>query len=81
MGGFWGGGVWNGGAVGVTCRWDVCGEKDMVRIGCIEKSISEWDEFFAGEGELETPRNTRAFKMIRANYEAIKRYLEIMSVQ
>jgi hypothetical protein len=46
-----------------------------IAIGCKTKTISEWDEWFAGTEEFETPRHSFEFKQIEAHYEGVKSYL------
>jgi hypothetical protein len=45
-----------------------------VSIGCKTGTIQEWDDWFAGSEEYETPRGTEEFDLIQANYEAIKAF-------
>jgi hypothetical protein len=47
----------------------------VVSIGCKTKTITEWDAWFAGSDEFETPRNCEEFKRIKANYLAVRAYL------
>jgi len=74
--GTWESGTWKSGERVPMCRWEVfsVGLKS-IRIGCEVKTIEEWDSFFDGEEVLHTPRNTEEFKLIRANYEAVKAFL------
>lgn len=51
---------------------------DKIRIGCKEKTIAEWDVWFAGIEEFETKRGTEEFKRIQAHYEAYKAYYHFM---
>lgn len=68
--GAWHGGAWHRGAWhgGTSCiarnRWKIQRNNEHVTIGCNTKTISEWDEWFAGDEEYETPRNTPEFKQI-----------------
>lgn len=50
-----------------------------IKIGCKTKTIAEWDEWFAGDEIYDTPRGTEAFKLIQANYEAAKAYLNFIN--
>jgi len=47
----------------------------IIRIGCKEKTISEWDLWFASTEEFDTTRGTPEFKKIQAMYLAQKAYL------
>jgi hypothetical protein len=47
----------------------------IIRIGCKEKTISEWDLWFASTEEFDTTRGTPEFKKIQAMYLAHKAYL------
>ena len=47
----------------------------IIRIGCKEKTISEWDLWFASTEEFDTTRGTAEFKQIEAMYLAYKAYL------
>ena len=47
----------------------------IIRIGCKEKTISEWDLWFASKEEFATKRGTPEFKQIEAIYLAHKAYL------
>ena len=50
-------------------------EKYFIKIGCKEKSISDWDNFFKSNQQYTTQRDTEDFKRIEANYLATKAYL------
>jgi hypothetical protein len=52
----------------------------LVKIGCKSKTIPEWDAWFASNEEFETPRDHESFVLIRANYEAIKAYMQIRGI-
>jgi len=53
-------------------------EDGMVKIGCKEKTIPEWDEWFAGTDEYETKRGAYDFKRIRAHYLSVRAYVMAM---
>jgi hypothetical protein len=72
--GEWHGGLWRDGRYVPRCAWRVTCEGDKIHIGCKTKTIPEWDAWFAGDEVFGTPRNTEAFKLIRANYEAVKAF-------
>ena len=78
--GVWRGGVWRGGFRVMCSKWDVSiSLEGMIRIGCEEKTIKEWDKWFAGTEVFSTPRNSVEFKMIYAHYCAMKTYWEILN--
>jgi hypothetical protein len=47
----------------------------IIKIGCREKTICEWDLWFASKEEFDTKRGTPEFKQIEAMYLAHKAYL------
>ena len=47
---------------------------DLIKIGCVEKTIEQWDLWFDSEEEYSTSRNTKDFKQIQAVYNALKAY-------
>jgi len=47
----------------------------IIKIGCKEKTICEWDLWFASKEEFATKRGTQEFKQIEAMYLAHKAYL------
>lgn len=49
--------------------------KIEISIGCKEKTISEWDEWFAGDEVYETPRNSFEFRQIEGMYKAYREYI------
>jgi hypothetical protein len=57
------------------CKWSHAIIGDKIKIGCKEKTIEEWDLFFASDETYETERNTEDFKQIQAVYLAYKAYL------
>ena len=63
----------------VFCKWHHCLIGYKIKIGCKEKTIKEWDSFFASEEEYETKRNTDEFKQIEAVYNAYKAYLQTLN--
>ena len=65
----------------IWCRWCVSYSIEpsvVVHIGCKSKSVEDWDAWFAGAGEFDTPRDSEDFRRIRANYLAVKAYLIAM---
>lgn len=80
--GTWIGGTWKGGnSVAIRCKWkvfiDIINYK--IRIGCYTKTPEQWDDFFASDKVLETPRNTDEFKQIQNAYQVAKLSLELNS--
>ena len=63
----------------MRCRWRVSHtEKDgvtSVSIGCKSKTVPEWDAWFAGSEEYDTPRDTGEFRQIHACYLGMRAYL------
>lgn len=73
--GVWHNGTWHEGAWrdgewrdGYSClarnRWKIFRNKDSIRIGCKIKTISEWEEWFAGNERYSARRGTSEFKRI-----------------
>ena len=67
----------------IFSRWYVSSilidDKHIVKIGCKQKSIDEWDYFFNNSDEVfETERDTEEFKRIHSHYLAMKAYLNNM---
>lgn len=73
-GGTWWGGIWWGGKRKPMCRWSVYATHIGVKIGCKEKTIKEWDDWFASNNVFETRRDSEQFKYIRACYESAKAF-------
>jgi hypothetical protein len=61
------------------CKWSFGFINDLIKIGCKEKSIEDWDAWFASTEEYSTKRGTEEFKRIQASYEAAKAYKLTMS--
>ena len=61
------------------CKWSHSIKGNKIQIGCKEKTIKEWDSFFASEEEYETNRNTEELKQIEAVYNAYKAYLQTLN--
>ena len=67
----------------IYCRWYVTHTVSpdlLVHIGCKSKSVVDWDAWFAGSDEYDTPRDSDDFKLIRANYLAVRAYLVAMEL-
>ena len=58
----------------IFCKWASCIIDGKIKIGCKEKTIEEWDSFFASNEEFETSRDSKDFKQIEAVYLAYKAY-------
>ena len=61
------------------CKWSISIKGDVIQIGCKNKTIAEWDCFFASDEVFSTPRNSEDFKRIYANYIAVREYYKIMN--
>ena len=58
----------------IFCKWSYGIKGDLIKIGCVEKTIEQWDLWFDSEEEYSTSRNTKGFKQIQAVYNALKAY-------
>ena len=58
----------------IFCKWSYGIKGDLIKIGCVEKTIEQWDVWFDSEEEYSTSRNTDDFKQIQAVYNALKAY-------
>ena len=56
----------------IFCKWSYGIKGDLIKIGCVEKTIEQWDLWFDSEEEYSTSRNTKDFKQIQAVYNALK---------
>jgi len=81
--GMWKGGVWKDGAwkdgwkkIG-QCKWPVHYSKTSIRIGCVEKTPQEWDEWFDSDEEIETKRGTEEFRKIQKAYKLAKYAMQL----
>ena len=61
------------------CKWSFTVLGNKIQIGCKEKTIEEWDLFFASNKIYSTERGTEYFKQIEAVYLACKAYLTHLS--
>ena len=62
------------------CKWTHgITNGNLIHIGCVKKTIEEWDIFFASDKVIHTKRNTNEFKQIQAVYEAYKSYLTFLN--
>ena len=63
-------------AIPIFSKWPVSIiDNRIIKIGCEEKIIEDWDLFFASTAEFDTKRGTAEFKQIEAMYLAYKAYL------
>jgi hypothetical protein len=63
-------------AIPIFSKWPVVIiDNKIIKIGCKEKIIEDWDLFFASTAEFDTKRGTAEFKQIEAMYLAYKAYL------
>ena len=58
----------------IFCKWSYGIKGDLIKIGCVEKTIEQWDLWFDSEKVYSTSRNTKDFKQIQAVYNALKAY-------
>lgn len=59
----------------IYCKWNVVFKTNgLIKIGCKEKTIGEWDAWFVGDDVFETKRDTPEFKRIYAHYRAVREY-------
>ena len=58
----------------IFCKRSYGIKGDLIKIGCVEKTIEQWDVWFDSEEEYSTSRNTKDFKQIQAVYNALKAY-------
>ena len=58
----------------IFCKWSYGIKGDLIKIGCKEKTIEQWDLWFDSEEEYSTRRDTEYFKQIQAVYNALKAY-------
>ena len=58
----------------IFCKWSYGIKGDLIKIGCVEKTIEQWDLWFDSEEEYSTRRNKKDFKQIQAVYNALKAY-------
>jgi hypothetical protein len=82
--GTWKNGTWEDGWIQTgRCRWLVFynSKEKLVRVGCKQKTIQEWDAFFASEETYETPRGTDRFDRIEKTYRLAKMAVEMESAE
>jgi hypothetical protein len=82
LGGEFRGGEFLGGTRAPQCKWIYGLTPDgKIKIGCKEKTIEEWDQWFNSTHEYSTPRSSVEFTKIKACYEATKAYLAVFSIE
>ena len=77
------GAILDGARLPIYCQWPVThtvAPDLLVHIGCKSKSVSDWDAWFAGSDEYDTPRDSDDFRRIRASYLAVRAYLVAMEL-
>ena len=91
-GGTWEGGVWSGGRW-VTGVWKgafaqhqrfrhspILNIDKTITIGSRRKTRDEWDVWFTGTEEYDTPRDSEEFKLLIANYKSFITYAEELNL-
>ena len=64
----------------IYCKWYVTIKDNTINIGCENKSIPEWEDWFNNSTEeFSTKRDTEDFKRIKAMFYAYKTYYEIIN--
>ena len=64
----------------IFCKWSHSIKGDLIRIGCKEKTVLGWVDFFENSTEIySTERNTEEFKRIKAVFYSYKAYLDILN--
>ncbi len=58
----------------IYCKWSISIKGDNINIGCKSMTIEDWDKWFNSDKEFETSRDSIEFKMIHANYKAVREY-------
>jgi hypothetical protein len=61
------------------CKWSVGITNNKISIGCKDKTIKEWDEFFKSKDIIGTKRDTQEFKQIQAVYNGFKAYYKTLN--
>ena len=64
----------------IFCQWSHSIIGNKIQIGCKEKTIEEWVNFFENSTEIySTERDTQDFKQIKAVFYSYKSYLDILN--
>ena len=61
------------------CKWPHGIKGVFIKIGCKQKTIADWETFFASDLEFDTKRGTEDFKQIQAVFESYKAYMNFLS--
>ena len=61
------------------CKWSHGIKGNLIRIGCKEKNISDWETFFNSDLEFDTARDSEDFKQIQAIFESYKAYMNFLA--
>lgn len=63
----------------IYSKWTFSMKGDKLYIGCKYKTIDEWEEWFAGDEEYDTRRESPDFKRLHAMFLAHKAYYEFLN--
>ena len=70
----------SGAVLPIYCKWYVTIKDNTINIGCKNKTIPEWEDWFNNSTEeFSTKRDTEDFKRIKAMFYAYKTYYEIIN--
>ena len=61
------------------CKWSHGIKGNLIRIGCKEKNISDWETFFNSDLEFDTARDSEDFKQIQAIFKSYKAYMNFLA--
>ena len=63
----------------IYCKWGVTyRENGIIKIGCKEKTIEDWETWFASDETFDTKRDTEDFARIYASYVAVREYVKLI---
>lgn len=63
----------------IYCNWSVFIVGDKIKIGCKEKTIEEWEQWFKSSEEFSTKRGTPEFKRIEGMFNAYAAYYKTVN--
>ena len=63
----------------IFCKWSNSIIGDKIQIGCKQKTIEEWEDWFNSDETFETERGTDDFKQIQAVFESYKAYMNFLN--
>ena len=63
----------------IFCKWSNGITNGLIHIGCEKRSVEDWKMFLNSNEEIETKRDTREFKQIKAVISAYIAYLEVLN--